>query len=603
MKTFTLSEGEDTPASRISACGCQSLFREDTPARSPAYPNRAVRRRLQRFVSARVVRRSTRVMAGPKGGPGKHKDAAVSEQHAGEVNSASEEDPDTISVAAQSAGGSITVTDLQAALDRIEALEQQLASAPRVGMTSGMSNGPGMGAQGLQQQQPGPSPTFSGGSGQQPIPMPPPPNQGMSAQSLPQQQPGPSPACPSWSGAIPMQPPPAHQGHSGPMLSPQLPAPPAGNSQPSHSYQGPIYVGREDIPTFRGETPASCPLQRNQEIESWISIIETQTRPPTDEALIRMARGRARGYAQLMLMSPTFDGITSWPEFKARLRLKFRGTCSPERFFDMLAQSRLTPGQSPLDYFQQLEMAIYQAERDYPHDVGDSEGLLRRTFKAGLPGWIQQQLSMLRFPSARALAEAVQQLWDTTVRPKMTMPTATINPYLQPGVQQLSNSATFNPRASFGIQPALQQQQFSPAAFNPQVPYGLPPVLQQLPECSIPLLEYYSDSPRFHTSAVSTPEPPQAQSGPRTPSRSTRGNNQGQKKWCELHRVSSHDTQECFIRNRACFACGERGHFANRCPFRTSRAGPMSQGSPGNGNTVPINTIGEGGETANEDDY
>ena len=134
-------------------------------------------------------------MGGSKGGPTKQKDAAVSERHTGEVNSASEEDPDPISTAAQSAGGSITVTDLQAALDRIEALEQQLASAPRVGMTSGMSNGPGMGAQGLPHQQPVPSPTCSGGSGQQP--MQPPPHQGMSAQSLPQQQPGPSPTCPS----------------------------------------------------------------------------------------------------------------------------------------------------------------------------------------------------------------------------------------------------------------------------------------------------------------------------------------------------------------------------------------------------------------------
>ena len=59
--------------------------------------------------------------------------------------------------------------------------------------------------------------------------------------------------------------------------------------------------GRDEIPVFYGETPASLGLQHNQEIESWIASIDLLTRPATDDAYIRMARGRSWGYTQMVL--------------------------------------------------------------------------------------------------------------------------------------------------------------------------------------------------------------------------------------------------------------------------------------------------------------
>jgi len=102
--------------------------------------------------------------------------------------------------------------------------------------------------------------------------------------------------------------------------------------------------GRDEIPVFYGEAPASLGLQRNQEIKSWIASIELLTRPATDDAFIRMAWGRSRGYAQMVLLGPLFEGVTQWHEFKARLRAKFRGASTSQHFFEMLAQARMVPG-------------------------------------------------------------------------------------------------------------------------------------------------------------------------------------------------------------------------------------------------------------------
>ncbi|ROT83283.1 hypothetical protein C7M84_023540 [Penaeus vannamei] len=91
----------------------------------------------------------------------------------------------------------------------------------------------------------------------------------------------------------------------------------------------------------------------------------------------------------------------------------------------MLSQSRMIPGQTPLDYYQQVEMAVFQGVRDYPHEIGDAEGLIRRTFKAGLPERLQRQLSLHTFSSARAMAERVQCAWNDWTGLRMSLPLAT----------------------------------------------------------------------------------------------------------------------------------------------------------------------------------
>nr|XP_027230516.1 uncharacterized protein LOC113822177 [Penaeus vannamei] len=145
---------------------------------------------------------------------------------------------------------------------------------------------------------------------------------------------------------------------------------------PRHQPIGPVATppfpsGRDEIPLFYGETPASLGLQRNREVESWIASIELLTHPATDDTFIRMARGRSRGYAQTLL-GPLFEGVTLWTDFKAKLR-KFRGASTGQHFFQMLAQTRMAPGQSPLDFYQAVEMAVIQGSRDYPHDIGSKD--------------------------------------------------------------------------------------------------------------------------------------------------------------------------------------------------------------------------------------
>jgi len=136
-----------------------------------------------------------------------------------------------------------------------------------------------------------------------------------------------------------------------------------------------------------------------------------------------MARGRARDYAQMVLLGPMFQSLTSWQDFKVTLRAKFREVSTSEHFFEMLSQSKMIPGQSPLDYFQAVEMAILQGAKDYPYEVGDVEALLRRTFTAGLPTWLRHQLLLLDFTTTSQMAQKCQAVWDATVGIKTFLPT------------------------------------------------------------------------------------------------------------------------------------------------------------------------------------
>lgn len=319
----------------------------------------------------------------------------------------------------------------------------------------------------------------------------------------------------------------------------------------------PIYLGREEVPIFKGDTPASMPLVRNQEVEAWISTIEALARPPTDDTFIRVAKARARGYAQYLLLSPMFDFITSWIEFKAQLRMKFRGTCTSERFFEMLSQSRMIPGQTPLDYYQQVEMAVFQGVRDYPHEIGDAEGLIRRTFKAGLPERLQRQLSLHTFSSARAMAERVQCAWTDWAGLHMTLPLATQVPRHVGG-------------------------QASQSVVSPSSTFTYPPTARPLPAECIPGLEFYTDNPFSVQATQATQTDSPGNSHTFDGDRSQQSSRQQQfqavrpKKWGTYHRVSSHNTSECMRGQGLCYVCGERGHFAAACPFPTRRQATTS---------------------------
>jgi len=94
-----------------------------------------------------------------------------------------------------------------------------------------------------------------------------------------------------------------------------------------------LAIGRDEVPVFCGETPASQGIQRSQELESWISSIELSTRPATSEAYIRMARSRVSGYAWSVLNSPVFASIQDWVSFKAQLRDQFRGVATAQHFY------------------------------------------------------------------------------------------------------------------------------------------------------------------------------------------------------------------------------------------------------------------------------
>lgn len=171
-------------------------------------------------------------------------------------------------------------------------------------------------------------------------------------------------------------------------------------------------VNRENIPAFKAEISAAHPLRRNQEVESWIRSIENLARPQNDQAFMAAARATARGSADLIVNSPIFDNITNWGEFKAKLRLKFRGSCSSTDFFRLLYENKLMAGQAPLDYYVQLEGQVYQGYRDHPEAIGDPDELIKRVFLMGLPPWLRETLALKENESVSSLTDAAQRLWN-----------------------------------------------------------------------------------------------------------------------------------------------------------------------------------------------
>lgn len=174
-------------------------------------------------------------------------------------------------------------------------------------------------------------------------------------------------------------------------------------------------INKENIPLFKAEVPASQPLKRNTELEGWLRQIENLTRPQNDDAFIRSARATCRGSADLVINSPLFDGIDTWELFKRKLREKFRGTCSAADFFRLIYENQMTAGQAPLDFYLQLEGAIYQGYRDYPNAIGEPDELIRRVFLQGLPGWLREVLALKEGDPLPQVVDAAQRVWNTRV--------------------------------------------------------------------------------------------------------------------------------------------------------------------------------------------
>jgi len=177
--------------------------------------------------------------------------------------------------------------------------------------------------------------------------------------------------------------------------------------------QGISYImTRETVPHFRGEAPASNPLKRNQEIESWIRAIENIVRPSSSDSYIRSARANCRGRAEAIINSECFDRIEDWSVFKQHLRRKFRGTYSAADFFKVLYDQTMGDTQAPMDYFLQIEGSVYQGCRDHREAIGEPSELVRRVFLSGIPFWMRDFLVLKEDCSAMQLAETAQRLWN-----------------------------------------------------------------------------------------------------------------------------------------------------------------------------------------------
>jgi len=177
------------------------------------------------------------------------------------------------------------------------------------------------------------------------------------------------------------------------------------------------------ITLFKSEISASHPLQRSQELEAWMKQIENVTQPSTGEAMCQMARMMCRGTAEVIINSSFFDGITDWMIFKGKLREKFRGVCSPNDYFTLLYQHRMLPGQTPFDFYLNLQAAVLQGERDYPTAIGDPDLLARRVFLQGIPQWMREALATRDDAPTDKLVQCAQQLWNTRVGVSHPQPT------------------------------------------------------------------------------------------------------------------------------------------------------------------------------------
>jgi hypothetical protein len=276
---------------------------------------------------------------------------------------------------------------------------------------------------------------------------------------------------------------------------------------------------RDPIPPYRAEVPASQPLRRNQELETWLRHVEQAHPYGTDEALIRAARGSCRGTADIVINSPVFDGIGTWDEFKETLRQRLRGTCSSMEYLRHLG-SYVLGDTSPRDFYLAVETMVYQGMRDYPGELGPAEPLMRRTFLQGLPPWLREKLLLIEDQPLYRVVEAAQKVWHHRhYAGRVEKP-----------LVSFSSEAGPKPRSS------TPREGRSPAASPPVDP------LAELP--------------------VRTREP---------------------RRWCPYHQVTTHDASECRAvrEGNQCTRCGRRGHVAERCFFRAEqRRAPPDRTQP-----------------------
>ena len=191
---------------------------------------------------------------------------------------------------------------------------------------------------------------------------------------------------------------------------------PASQSQVSatSSSVSPVVVvqPREAIPVFEMKTLAAMPLRRNQEVDYWLRMVELVARPANDEGRIRAARTTCRGDAEVIINGPLFENVTTWLEFKEKVKRKFRGTCSVAAFLNQLSSKKLQEDQSPADLHLEVESAVYSAVQDFPGEFDNPEGLIRRTFLQTLPAYLQEALAVRDQTSMEELVSAAQRVWS-----------------------------------------------------------------------------------------------------------------------------------------------------------------------------------------------
>ena len=158
----------------------------------------------------------------------------------------------------------------------------------------------------------------------------------------------------------------------------------APNVVPPNPSQARIKVSRDTIPYFEAR-PSSDPLAKSQELETWLRRIELTAPWDAEDARIQLARTYCKGTADLVINSPEFENIETWTGFKGLLRQKFRGTRNSSDFFNNLQRKVLKPGQTPQDFYLEVEGIVYLGAKDYPSEIGDSTALIKRIFLAGLP--------------------------------------------------------------------------------------------------------------------------------------------------------------------------------------------------------------------------
>lgn len=276
---------------------------------------------------------------------------------------------------------------------------------------------------------------------------------------------------------------------------------------------------RETVPHFKGEAPASEPLKKNQEIESWIRAIENIVRPSTSDSYIRSARASCRGRAEAIINSECFDHIEDWNLFKQELRRKFRGTYSAADFFKVLYDQTMGESQAPMDYFLQIEGSVYQGCRDHREAIGQPSELIRRVFLSGVPFWMRDFLALKENSTAMQLAETAQRLWNN-----------------RHGIRH--GGSTSNYHSTNNVAEDYPRRQFDAA---------------------------YPRRGRI-TAPVAAVE--------------TRQAHQTRNVWCEYHRSSGHSTGQCMALGNAqgnrpliCYRCRREGHLSRECSFLPGQGG------------------------------